>query len=161
MAHFEIPDADAEDKPFDSLHVWGWAYRQESRESVEPLAYIESLGFKTGVDFLRTEDYTLIENAISTWHRLAPRMRDRIKLCDAFTKPGAKNSRAKDVFYVQGLNDSAAYMCVAPALITALESAGWIYDVTPESTYFAVINGRIIARYQQIIGSRILAAIAE
>jgi hypothetical protein len=39
--------------------------------------------------------------------------------------------------------------------------AGWIYDVQPETTYFQVINGKLWAKYQQIIGSRALVEVTE
>ena len=39
--------------------------------------------------------------------------------------------------------------------------AGWIYRVHPSSTYFKVIEGRLYAKYQQIIGSRYICDIIE
>lgn len=42
-----------------------------------------------------------------------------------------------------------------------VEDAGWIYHVDPETTMFEITNGRLYAKYQQILGSRFICHIKE
>jgi hypothetical protein len=48
-----------------------------------------------------------------------------------------------------------------PIILDTLTGAGWIYEPAPENTYFQIINGRLFAKYQQIIGSRCIVEISE
>ena len=144
---FALPGPLADDIPLSQLHVWQWAAAQP-RADVTVARYLASLGFVTGTHRLTSEQYDTLKCALQLFHSVHPHLAPR-RLADAFPGPGD--------FYVSGLQDRRA---LAPDVAAALQAAGWVYDVTPASTYFQIQHGedgrpfKVWARYQQIIGSR-------
>jgi len=147
---FVIPGPLSETTPFCDLHVWQWA-QTVPRADVSIGKYLDSLGFVVGTDRLTESEYDVLSHACEHFHRVAPHAAS-MKFGDAF-KPDESG------FYVRGKPGRYA---LAPVLRDALEGAGWIYDIQPETTYFELMpDGRLIAKYQQIIGSRVLCEILE
>lgn len=144
---FPLPGPLADDIPMSQLHVWQWAAAQP-RADVTLARYLAALGFVTGTHRLTPEQHDTLKCALQHFHSVHPHLTPR-RLADVFPGPGA--------FYVQGLPGRHA---VAPDVLAALTAAGWVYDVTPASTYFQIQHGedgrpfKVWARYQQIIGSR-------
>lgn len=151
---FPIPGECADDTPFERMHVWQWALMQP-RAKVGMREYLQSLGFVIGTHRLSEGDYKRLDYAINAFHRIAPRMPAR-PFAELFSPathaPGAG-------FYV---SHRPGRWVPSPELVQCLRDAGWIYDITPDSTYFEVIGGnRLFAKYQQIIGSRFLCVVTE
>lgn len=145
---FALPGPLADDIPLSQLHVWQWAAAQP-RADVTVARYLASLGFVTGTHRLTSEQYDTLKCALQHFHSVHPHLAPR-RLADAFPGPGG--------FFVDGLPGGP--FAVAPDVVAALQAAGWIYDVTPASTYFQIQRGedgrpvKVWASYQQIIGSR-------
>lgn len=148
---FRVPGPMGPDIPFDELHVWQWA-RSTPRADVTIFKYLESVGFRVGVDRITEDTYKTLDYAIESFHRTEPRISEALPLSELFTP--AKFGG----FYVQGL--SGRWNPTA-RVIETLGDAGWIYDVSPETTYFDVSSSTVWARYQSIIGSRAIARIAR
>lgn len=150
MEAFKIPGPFGPDVPFSKMHVWQWA-KTQPRRNVEISAYLQAIGFVMGSDRLTESDYDTLYHAIDHFHRVAPHYPDPLTFAQAFTQsPDASG------FHV--VRKPGCY-ALAPMLHEALQTAGWIYDIEPETTYFEIVNGILWARYQQIFGSRALAQI--
>ena len=149
---FTLPGPIGANVPFEHLHVWQWA-KSQPRPDVDLMKYLDSVGFVMGRDRLTSEDLDTLNHAIEHFHRVMPHMPGPVPLSEVLT-PSADGSG----FYVQGkpgrylLSDSAK---------SALVNAGWIYDVQPDTTFFQVTNGKLWAKYQQIIGSRPIVEVTE
>jgi hypothetical protein len=153
MENFKLPGPIGSDIPFGTLHVWHWAAGQP-RARVNISEYLGDVGFVMGRDKITPEEYDTLSHALDAYHRTAPHYPGRLNLCEALRPlPDGESG-----FYLQG---HAGRYALAPELSEALTAAGWIYDVTPDTTYFQVIRGRLFAKYQQIIGSRCLCEVAE
>ena len=149
---FTLPPPFDASIPFTQLHVWQWA-KTQARGDVQVLKYLAALGFHMGVDRLDPDDYKTLEYAIEAFHRCAPHLPGVHPLSAVLPRADG------DGFYCRGIPHR-----VNPSdeLRATLVGAGWIYEVTPESTYFEILpGGRLFARYQQIIGSRFLCEVTE
>lgn len=149
---YTIPAPFGTDVPFTQMHVWQWA-RTVPRADVDVFNYLDSLGFVIGQDKCTEQEFEILKYACDAFHRTAPHIAECLTFSECFTEastPGA--------FWVQG---KPGRYHPRPAILEALQGAGWIYDITPETTYFAVINGRLFAKYQQIIGSRCIVQLRE
>ncbi len=149
---FTLPGPMGPDVPFSSLHVWAWA-KTQARADVCIIRYLQSLGFVLGVHCITPDEHRTLDYAIDHFHRVTPHFPGPMRLADALKPAGPDGG-----FYVQGHPTPGRYL-LGPELVQALTGAGWIYDVTPETTYLALVNGVLWARYQQIIGSRPLVEI--
>lgn len=148
---FTIPAPFAPDVPFVQMHVWQWAQSQTDRNNVTIHSYLASLGFVIGTDKLDEGDYKTLDYAIDAFHRAAPRIPGLHSFADLFEP-------AEDGFYIR--EGKPGVWKPRQLVIDALVNAGWIYDVTPDSTYFEIIGSKVWAKYQQIIGSRPVAELA-
>lgn len=149
---FTLPGPIGSETPFKDLHVWQWA-KGEPRDDVKVNNYLQSVGFVLGRDRLNPEDLKTLDYAIEHFHRVMPHMKGPVPLEEVLT-PSADGSG----FCVQG--KTGRYL-LSESAKSALVGAGWIYDVKPETTYFQVINGKLWAKYQQIIGSRAIVEVTE
>lgn len=111
--------------------------------------YLESLGFVVGEDKITEDQHRILDYVEETWFRLTPYHLPMT--WDECFVPG-------DAYYVQGVDGRRN---LTPALKAAVEQSGFIYDVTPSTCYFEVINGRLYAKYQQILGSRFICTVKE
>ncbi len=147
---FNLPGPIGAHVPFEHLHVWQWA-KGQPRADVAVRNYLKSVGFALGQDRLTPEDLKTLEYAIDHFHRTEPHMAGPVPFSEVLTP-------APEGFYVQGKPGKFA---LSKSARSALEGAGWIYDVQPDNTYFQVIHGKLWAKYQQIIGSRALVEVTE
>jgi hypothetical protein len=149
---FTLPGPISSLTPFEQLHVWQWS-KDQPRDDVKVANYLKSVGFVLGRDKLNPEDLKTLDYAIEHFHRVMPHMVGPVRLDDVLT-PSPDGSG----FYVHG--KSGRYLLSETAK-SALADAGWIYEVNPDTTYFQVTNGKLWAKYQQIIGSRPIVEISE
>jgi hypothetical protein len=147
---FNLPGPIGAHVPFEHLHVWQWA-KSQPRPDVDLMKYLDSVGFALGRDRLTPEDLKTLDYAIDHFHRTEPHMPGPVPFSEVLTP-------APQGFYVQGKPGKFA---LSKSARSALEGAGWIYDVQPDNTYFQVIHGKLWAKYQQIIGSRALVEVTE
>lgn len=112
------------------------------------LAYLGDQGFVVGQHRLSDRDVKVLEYVLDSWYRMTPwgEMRTLDALFD--------DSNPK--FYVKGLSERRG---ITSYLLRLIEQAGWIYEVKPETTYFEVIDNRLYAKYQSILGDRFLCRI--
>ena len=119
-------------------------------------AYLESLGFIIGQDKITEEQHKTLEYVEDTWFRLTPYHLPMT--WDECFAPGAEFSvHAKP----PGEDKPFCRRNITPELKKAVEESGFIYDVTPDTCYFEIINDRLYAKYQQILGSRFVCTIKE
>ena len=151
MKYQGIPGEFKDSTPFNQMHFWDWANAQEKRNNVTIGGYLSSLGFVLWKDKLTPEEHTRLDYAVDAWHRTTPHIRELQNFNNLF---------------IEVPDDGGFFVFSKPnkyypsqVVIDALYDAGWIYNVTPETTYFEVIRGRLYAKYQQIIGSRYIADI--
>ena len=146
---FTIPGPFTNQTPFHAMHVWQWA-KAQPRAKVTIHDYLAALGFIVGTDRLTEEDYRTLDHVIEAFHRVAPHISEPLTFADAFAAGGT--------YYVQGMEGR---FTPSARILAALVAAGWIYEPAPENTYFQIVNGMLWAKYQQIIGSRCLAELAQ
>jgi hypothetical protein len=70
-------------------------------------------------------------------------------------------ARPDEQFFVTGPGRCVGYYKITQKLRDMVEGTGWIYDVHPSTTYFEVIEGRLYAKYQHILGSRYICDISD
>lgn len=109
--------------------------------------YLAEQGFIEGTHKISEEALKILNYVLETWYRCTP-WGGTMKLSECFT-PGA-------AYYVKGLPDR---MEVTASLNALLNESGWIYNVSPDTTYFEIIGDCLYAKYQQILGSRFLCRI--
>ena len=112
--------------------------------------YLESLGFVVGEHRLTEEQVEILGCVEDVWFHMTP-YHTPMRLSECFDD-------GTPSYYVKGLGKCHG---ITIELRDAVAEAGWIYDVTPDTTYFEIINGRLYAKYQQILGSRFICKILE
>lgn len=155
LRQFTIPGPITENTPFRELHFWQWAQHQP-RGRVAVKTYLGEVGFIVGRDKITESEYKILRYAVEAFHRCMPWMGAERKFSDVFRKSDGVTDG--ESFYVQGMVDR---FDITQEVREALEASGWVYDVRPETTYFAIINGTVFAKYQQILGSRPLFKLAQ
>lgn len=153
LREFSIPGNFTDQTPFDQMHIWQWALTQ-TRANVDPFKYLDSLCFVVGTDRLTEDQFDRLRYACDAFHVHAPRM-PAAPFADLFRKAGPKDSGQS--FWVQ---EKPGRWIPAPSIVECLQASGWIYDITPDTTFFQIIGGnRLFAKYQTIIGSRFLCEV--
>lgn len=152
---FTLPGPMTAETPFTEFHAWQWAQHQK-RDRVDVFNYLAELGFVKGKHRITPEQFELLRVVIDMFHRVAPRMDGIHAFADLLTPATSIDEQTS--FYVQG---KPGRYVPSDALVAALVDAGWVYAVRPQTTYFAIINGKVFAKYQQIIGSRVLAQLKD
>lgn len=118
--------------------------------------YLESLGFVVGEDKITEDQHRILDYVEETWFRLTPYHLPMT--WDECFVPGKDFSvHAKP----PGEDKPFCRRNITPALKAAVEQSGFIYPVHPDNCYFEVINGRLYAKYQQILGSRFICTVKE
>lgn len=110
--------------------------------------YLASLGFVEGEDMIDDGAFSDLLTVAHVWLIMSPWYKPK-HASDLFTTYGEQ-------FYFYGSKERRG---ATPLLRQMLVDTGWIYSVEPETTYFEVIDGRLYAKYQQILGSRYLCDI--
>lgn len=125
------------------------------------LDWIKALGFRVGEDALSPGDLSTLHVVEEYWWRYSPRFGAHT-WGNLFSEVGHLVRVAPDEqFFVTGPGRCSGYYKVTQKLRDMVAEAGWIYGVHPSTTYFEVIEGRLYAKYQQILGSRYICDIIE
>lgn len=119
------------------------------------LDWVKLLGFRVGEDALSPGDLSTLHVVEEHWWRCSPRFKPHSDK-DLFTLP----TKGADKFFIQGPAHDE-FLGITHKLRTMVMAAGWIYGVYPSTTYFEVIEGRLYAKYQQILGSRYICDISD
>lgn len=151
---FKAPKHDAQ-TPIVELPFWQWlaakgkaAMRKERKTDLDyVIGYLSEHGFVKGRDTVEADLLDTLLLVFKHFWGTAPEIAP-LKLSAAFTESAYG-------FYVDGL-DYKKRFTVSAHITDALAGSGWIYDIEPSTTYFSVINGKVWAKYQQILGSRCL-----
>lgn len=121
--------------------------------------WLKSLGFVEGEDHISEEDFNTLRYVVDHWYRTTPYFQP-IYGEPLFSNTG-KLEAGDGRFYVTGRERVGAYYLITGTLKKMLEKTGWIYSVTPDTTYFVVENGRLFARYRQITGQRFICELEK
>lgn len=152
---FVIPGVPLTDTTvFSTMHFFEWA-GDIDRRLVTVRYYLRSQGFIAGTHTITDEEFDILNSAVQVFHNSWPYMKGRRKFSELFTE--AKQDEHPG-FWVR---DKPGRWWPSAELKNALVSAGWVYDVIPSTTYFEIINGKLWAKYQAILGSRPMAMIEE
>ena len=120
------------------------------REHSEWYYYLTDIGFNVDIHVISEESLNILKNVEGHWFR-----------CTPYFEPKSK----AELFYhdfSKGVDSNFISLEFAtPELVQMVIHAGWVYDVTPETTYFSVVNGYLLAKYQRIIGSRRICKIKD
>lgn len=153
LSSFTIPGSFTDETPFEQMDVWRWALTQ-TRANVNISKYLDSINFVIGKDRLTESQYKRLEYAVDCFHRCAPRMPVAF-FSDLFTEAGVTDSNR--AFWVQG---KPGRWVPGKCIVDCLQASGWIYEISPETTYFEIIGeNRLFAKYQRILGSRFLCEV--
>ena len=109
--------------------------------------YLAEQGFIKGTHKISEETLKILNYVLETWYRCTP-YGGTMKLSECFIQG--------DTYYVAGFPHRSG---ITPALKTWIEESGWIYEVSPDTTYFEIIGDCLYAKYQRILGSRFLCRI--
>ena len=152
---FKAPKHDAQ-TPIVDLPFWQWlaakgkaTMRKERRKTDLDYVvdYLSEHGFVKGRDTVEADLLDTLLLVVKHFCDSAPEIAP-LKLSAAFTENAGG-------FYVEGL-DYKKRFAVSASITAALTESGWVYGIEPSTTYFSVINGKVWAKYQQIIGQRCL-----
>lgn len=149
---FKIPGQIHSQVPFNQLHFWKWADKEKFRSDVTLDNYLKAIGFVLNTHHLSPEEYDILRNAVDQWHRSTPWIRQRRTVTQLF-------SQDKESSYT--VWDKYGKYTPSAEVMSALVASGWIYAPNPNNTYFKIIEDRLYAKYQTIIGSRLIAKIKE
>ena len=123
--------------------------------------WIKSLGFWVDKDALSPEDVDTLRYVEEYWWRCSPWFKPHT-WGDMFSEVGLLDRALPDgQFFVTGPGRCAGYYKITQKLRDMVLATGWIYNVHPSTTYFEVIEGRLYAKYQQILGSRYICDIID
>lgn len=147
---FPIPGPISDDTIFSDFHFFKWANGQEFRKDVTLTNYLDSLGFKVGTHHLAESEHDLLIHVCQHWHHATPWIRSPRKVTELFRQDKESDF---SIWGKPGLYTPSA------EVIHALYESGWIYRINPDTTYFEVIEDRLYAKYQTILGSRLIARI--
>ena len=130
-------------------------------EVYKPREWLKTLGFQTGVDRLAEEDLKTLHLVEEHWWRCSPWFEPHV-WGSLFSEVGyLVRALPNEQFFVTGPGRCSGYYKVTQKLRSMVAEAGWIYAVCPSTTYFEVIEGRLYAKYQQILGSRYICDISD
>ena len=113
------------------------------------LAYLGELGFVRGKNRVSEEQLQTLKYVHEIWCQFTPFFEPKAR-ADLFDS-------SEPTYYIHGYGRSGA-TC---ELVKMVRETGWIYEVTPDTTYFEILDGRLYAKYQQIIGSCFICRIKE
>lgn len=121
-----------------------------NRENPDWYCYLTDIGFNSDVNIVTEESLNILKNIEDYWFN-----------CTPYFEPKHK----EELFYYgfkQGeLSNFVSVEFATPELVQMVINAGWIYAVTPETTYFEITNGYLFAKYQSILGSRKICKVKD
>lgn len=148
MTYFKLPRPCASNTPFNQLHVWKWADKQVERKSVTRENYLKAVGFTIGEHKLIESKLELLRMAIDEWHRSTPIIRELRSFDEVFGLPIAGQPMFS--FYE---DHKRTQVNLIESTRAALQER-WIYTLDSDNCYFELINGKVWAKYQTILGSK-------
>lgn len=155
--YFQLPPYN-DDQPMVEHPLYQWLTDNVDRSKgghSMMLDWVKLLGFRVGEDALSPEDVRTLHLVEEHWWSCSPWFKPHSDK-DLFTLP----TKGTEKFYIQGPTDNE-FMGITHKLRTMVMAAGWIYNVHPSTTYFKVIEGRLYAKYQQLLGSRYICDISD
>ncbi len=114
--------------------------------------YLKPMGFTLEDHTIDEQDLKTLEHVCEHWYRTTPH-HPPCKFDELFV------ASPSGAYFLS--NKHPQRYDITPKLKKMIEEAGWIYDVSPATTYFEVIGDRLFAKYQQILGSRQLCVIED
>lgn len=161
--YFQLPPYDG-DEPIVAHPFHKWLTdnldRKEGGHS-RIIDWIKGLGFRVGEDALSPGDLSTLHVVEEYWWRYSPRFGAHT-WGSLFSEVGHLVRVAPDEqFLVTGPGRCSGYYKVTQELRDMVLATGWIYNVHPSTTYFEDIEGRLYAKYQQILGSRYICDIID
>ena len=121
-----------------------------SREHPEWYYYLTDIGFNVDIHIVSEENLKSLEYIENYWFN-----------CTPYFEPKYKAELFYSGFHQGELPGIISAEFATPELVQMVIHAGWVYNVTPETTYFKVINGYLFAKYQCIIGSRRICKVKD
>lgn len=155
--YFQLPPYN-DDQPLVEHPYYQWLTANVDRKEgghSKMLDWIKGLGFRVGEDALSPGDLSTLHVVEEHWWCCSPWFKPHSDK-DLFTLP----TKGADKFFIQGPAHDE-FLGITQKLRDMVVEAGWIYDVHPSTTYFEVIEGRLYAKYQQILGSRYICDIID
>lgn len=118
-----------------------------NREHPDWYCYLTDIGFNSDVNIVTEESLAMLKNIEDHWFNQTPWFEPRSK---------------EELFYnTNHLDGTIGAGNATHELVQMVINAGWIYDVTPETTYFTVIQGYLFAKYQSILGGRKICKVKD
>lgn len=144
-------DVVSDDQPMteDNFYLWLDQFDKGSVPEQEKLTYLTSLGFEVGVHKLSKRDLDVLGYILEAWYMNTPHTKQEMEFNELFY-PGS------EFYYIKGKNIKYSIQAKLRKLVA---DAGWIYEVNPQTTYFEIVDNRLYAKYQQILGQRYLCNI--
>ena len=155
--YFKLPPYN-DDRPLVEHPFYQWLTANVDRKEgghSRLLDWVKLLGFSVGDDALSPEDAKTLYFVEDYWWRCSPFFEPHWDK-DLFTPP----TKGAGGFYIHGETHNE-FMNITQKLRNMVVEAGWIYNVHPSTTYFEVIEGRLYAKYQHILGSRYICDIID
>lgn len=156
MAPFEFkivaPDEPMRDDPF-------WAYLETHAakgcrisDMTHIKMYLATLGFVHGEHRISEEDMNTLKNIAHYWYETCPWTPPK-RMDELFCDSGPHGLS----FWLRKPEDArGCHTGITTLLIRLITESGWVYGVTPSTTYFEIIDDRLYAKYQSILGSRFI-----
>lgn len=161
--YFQLPPYSG-DQPLVAHPLYQWLSANVDRNEgghSRMLDWIKGLGFRVGEDALSPEDVQTLRFVEDYWWRYSPRFKPHT-WGSLFSEVGHLVRVTPDEqFFVTGPGRCHGYYKITQKLRDMVAEAGWIYNVHPSTTYFEVIEGRLYAKYQHIVGSRYICDIID
>ena len=118
-----------------------------SREHPDWYYYLMDIGFDVNIHIVTEESLNILKNIEGHWFR-----------CTPWFEPKSKTDLFFNANHLKGIIGGGN---ATNELAQMVIDSGWIYDVTPETTYFEITNGYLFAKYNLIIGGRKICKIKD
>lgn len=140
----------SDDEPMitDPFYKWLDQFNKRALPKHAIVEYLKYTGFIVGDDELADDDYKFLKFILDHWFDNTPEHNAPCNFDELFIMPGN--------FYILG---KACRYAISPKLREIVNTSGWIYNIDPSTTYFQLIDDRLFAKYQSILGSRFLCRI--
>lgn len=161
--YFQLPPYN-DDQPLVEHPYYQWLTANVDRKEgghSRMLDWIKLLGFRVGEDALSPEDVQTLHFVEEHWWRCSPWFKPHT-WGSLFSEVGHLVRAVPDEqVLVTGPGRCSGYYKVTQKLRDMVAEANWVYNVHPSTTYFEIIEGRLYAKYQRILGSRYICDIAD
>lgn len=118
------------------------------RDAEMILNYLGEQGFVRGKHRVGERQFKILKYVIEVWCLNTPGFKPKTR-AELF-------NNSSPTYYVSGER-----LGITPELKRMVAEMGWTYHVSPDTAMFEITNGRLYAKYQQIIGGRFICYIKE